>query len=91
MIPFQSSTGQVKHYRKRLEKQDFFKKKCVSVNYESSKSYAQNGRYFLFLSDVDSSEIFINPKEQVSFNSLVTMELFFTSIPNRSRKEEFVI
>ena len=33
----------------------------LSVNYESSKNQAQKGRYFLFLSDVESGDILTNP------------------------------
>jgi len=61
------------------------------VKYESSKNQAQKGRYFLFLSDVESEEILISPIAQVSFNKRVIIELFFASILNLSRKEEFVI
>ena len=62
-----------------------------SIKYESSKTYAQYGKYFLFLSDVDSSDIFISPASQVSLNKREIIELFLASILNLSLKDEFVI
>lgn len=57
----------------------------------SQVNYAQNSKYFLVLSDLESSEIFINPIAQVSFNNREIIELFFTSILNRSLRVELVI
>ena len=57
----------------------------------SQVNYAQKGRYFLFLSEVESGDIFINPVEHVSLSNLEIIELFLLSILKRSLKEAFVI
>ena len=53
--------------------------------------YAQYGKYRLFLSDVESSEILMSLFSHASLRSRETIELFFIGIANLSLSEEFVI
>ena len=42
----------------------------------SQVNYAQKGKYFLFLSDVESGDIYITPVEHVSLSNLEIIVLF---------------